>query len=77
MEKIPEHEKLESFQEVPFYYGMTDLDDDSDEKYERWMMEDHPLRAYPSECCPGLSRWASSVNADRLFRLVCVVVTIV
>lgn len=75
MQRMAEVEKSNSFQEVPLYYGITDLDDD--EEYERWMMEDHPLRSYPKECCPGLSRWASGVKAGRLFRLVCVVVTIV
>lgn len=75
MSKMTQVESVNSFHEVPLYYGVTDLDED--EEYERWMMEDHPLRAYPTECCPGLSHWASGVKAGRLFRLVCVVVTIV
>lgn len=81
LEKIPEVEEVERlnpFQEVPLYYG-TDFDDDyDDDRYERWMMEDHPLRAYPSECCPGLSQWMTSgAKAGRIFRLVMVVTTIV
>lgn len=75
MPKMTKVERANSFHEVPLYYGVPDLDED--EEYERWMMEDHPLRAYPTDCCPGLSRWASGVKAGRLFRLVCVVVTIV
>lgn len=81
LEKIPEVavESLDSFQEVPLYYGANfdDCDDYDDDRYERWMMEDHPLRAYPSECLPGWSQWKSGANAGRIFRLVCVVTTIV
>ena len=78
-------DRVDSFIQVPLYYGNTDYDSDDDDDddddcddYERWLMEDHPLRSYPTECCPGLLRWWSSessgVKAGRLFRLLCVVV---
>lgn len=69
--------RVDSFDQVPLYYGNTDYDSDDSDDYERWMMEDHPLRSYPTECCPGLSCWWSSpssgAKAGRLFRLLCVV----
>lgn len=63
--------RTESFHEVPLYAN-TDFDDDEGDEYERWMMEDHPLRSYPTECCPGMLRF--SAQGGRVFRLVCVVV---
>lgn len=63
--------RTDSFHEVPLYAN-TDFDDDEGDEYERWMMEDHPLRSYPTECCPGMLRF--SAQGGQLFRLVCVVV---
>lgn len=67
--------RSDSFQEVPLYANTDYYDDEDydDDKYEQWMMEDHPLRSYPTECCPGWSR----VWNGRVFRLVCVVVVAV
>ena len=67
--------RSESFQEVPLYANTDFYDDeDYDDKYEQWMMEDHPLRSYPTECCPG---WSRVWNGGRVFRLVCVVMVAV
>lgn len=63
--------RSDSFQEVPLYANTDYYDDEDydDDKYEQWMMEDHPLRSYPTECCPG---WSRVWNGGRVFRLVCV-----
>lgn len=46
--------------------------------YDPWLLEDHPLRSYPTECCPGLFdfirnhyRAARKNWGERVFGLVC------
>ncbi|KAJ5569413.1 uncharacterized protein N7459_008843 [Penicillium hispanicum] len=47
-------------------------------EYEFWLLDDHPLRSYPTECIPGLGpflvEWCSSLQKrqkERLFRTGC------
>ena len=48
--------------------------------YEPWLLEDHPLRSYPTECIPGLGpivlEWCSSWRGhwkEILFRAICLI----
>lgn len=43
-----------------------------------WLLDDHPLRSYPTECCPGVLDFirggycAARKNwSERVFRVVC------
>lgn len=47
--------------------------------YDPWLLEDHPLRSPPTECCPAVSCFFRSCYhavknnwSERVFRLVCV-----
>ncbi|OJJ32384.1 hypothetical protein ASPWEDRAFT_175663 [Aspergillus wentii DTO 134E9] len=54
-----------------------------DNYYDPWLLEDHPLRSYPTECCPGLlmylQTWYAAVRknwGERIFRVVCLLVAL-
>lgn len=54
------------------YQAVPDCD------YDPWLLEDHPLRTPPTECCPGVSYFLRSCYnvakknwSGRVFRLVC------
>jgi hypothetical protein len=53
-----------------------DLEDQ--DSYELLLLDDHPLRSYPTQCCPGLRlylrAWYATVRknwGERIFRIVC------
>jgi hypothetical protein len=41
---------------------LSTLDRESNKlEYDPWLLEDHPLRSYPTECIPGLSPYLYGV----------------
>ncbi|KAJ5822434.1 hypothetical protein N7447_004774 [Penicillium robsamsonii] len=40
---------------VDFSKETLDLESNTQFEYDPWLLEDHPLRSYPTECIPGLS----------------------
>ncbi|OJJ47144.1 hypothetical protein ASPZODRAFT_132095 [Penicilliopsis zonata CBS 506.65] len=54
-----------------------------DDEYDMWMMEDHPLRAFPKECCPSIiyfleSRYRVARRnwGEGIFRIVCLLLMV-
>lgn len=59
--------------------GELDLES-SRYEYDPWLLDDHPLRSYPTECIPGLgsflAEWLVSVQKrwkETLFRATCLI----
>lgn len=56
-----------------------DLESNTRFEYDPWLLDDHPLRSYPTECIPGLSlyldEYYESIGKRRaiLFRAACLI----
>lgn len=56
-----------------------DLESNTRFEYDPWLLDDHPLRSYPTECIPGLSlyldEYYQSIGKRRaiLFRAACLI----
>ncbi|KGO48984.1 hypothetical protein PEX1_074440 [Penicillium expansum] len=59
--------------------GCLDLESNTQFEYDPWLLDDHPLRSYPTECIPGLSlyldEYYESIGKRRaiLFRAGCLI----
>ncbi|KAJ5471711.1 hypothetical protein N7530_009068 [Penicillium desertorum] len=64
---------------MEFSKEALDLESDTRFEYDPWLLDDHPLRSYPTECVPGLSRYLheyyESIGKRRatLFRTGCLI----
>lgn len=54
-----------TFDDVPRYANndYNEYDDD----YKQWIGEDHPLRSYPTACCPGLWQSVKALKFGQAF----------
>jgi hypothetical protein len=60
-----------------------DLEAHPESDYDVMLLDDHPLRSYPTECIPGLSvymeQWYTAARksaSERIFRSACVLLVI-
>ncbi|KAJ5554769.1 hypothetical protein N7535_007215 [Penicillium sp. DV-2018c] len=47
-------------------------------EHDPWLLDDHPLRSYPTECIPGLSAYLNESLGKRkaiLFRVGCLILS--
>ncbi|OQE81600.1 hypothetical protein PENNAL_c0040G10705 [Penicillium nalgiovense] len=47
---------------MEFAKEALELESDTRFEYDPWLLDDHPLRSYPTECVPGLSHYLHEYN---------------